>query len=156
MAKRLEQIAIAPSMCGSTDSEKFSNVQYVLDELYGEHHFQLQSHDYDGKYRVELDSSNSNLLIAVFSTDQHLIDTVILPILPIRKIMKDYRIICDSYQQAINASYNPSKIEAIDMGRRGLHNEGAEIVMDMLVEKIEMDFETARKFFTLCYILFSR
>jgi uncharacterized protein (UPF0262 family) len=71
----------------------------------------------------------------------------------LRKLMKDYHIVCESYHEAIQAA-NTSKVEAIDMGRRGLHNEGAEKIMDLCALcHILLDLETARKFFTLVYLL---
>lgn len=85
-------------------------------------------------------------------------DRVILhhmPMSALRKLIKDYVMICDSYQNAIrNAS--PSQIEAIDMGRRGLHNEAAEVLQDSLQERITVDLETARRLFTLVCALHVR
>ena len=72
-----------------------------------------------------------------------------------RKLVKDYAMICDSYHNAIrNAS--PSQIEAIDMGRRGLHNEAGEILQEALADKFEIDLETARRLFTLVCALHVR
>ena len=71
---------------------------------------------------------------------------------PLRRIVKDYFMICDSYYKAIRTA-TPSQIEAIDMGRRGLHNEGSELLMERLKEKIEVDFDTARRLFTLICVL---
>jgi uncharacterized protein (UPF0262 family) len=73
----------------------------------------------------------------------------------VRKLIKDYVMICDSYHAAIrNAA--PSQIEAIDMGRRGLHNEAAEVLQEALAERIEIDLETARRLFTLVCALNAR
>lgn len=78
-----------------------------------------------------------------------------LPMSAIRKLVKDYLLICDSYHNAIrNAS--PSQIEAIDMGRRGLHNEAAEVLMEALAGRIQVDLETARRLFTLICALHVR
>ena len=71
---------------------------------------------------------------------------------PLRRIVKDYFMICDSYYKAIRTA-TPSQIEAIDMGRRGLHNEGSELLMERLKEKISVDFDTARRLFTLICVL---
>ena len=76
----------------------------------------------------------------------------LLSLTPFRRIVKDYFLICDSYYKAIRTS-TPSQIEAIDMGRRGLHNEGAELLVERLKEKIEIDFDTARRLFTLICVL---
>jgi uncharacterized protein (UPF0262 family) len=73
----------------------------------------------------------------------------------LRKIIKDYAMICDSYHAAIrNAA--PSQIEAIDMGRRGLHNEAAEVLVEALNDKVKVDLETARRLFTLVCALHVR
>jgi uncharacterized protein (UPF0262 family) len=72
----------------------------------------------------------------------------ILSLTPFRRIVKDYFMICDSYYAAIKTA-TPSQIETIDMARRGLHNEGSQILRDRLTEKIEVDFDTARRLFTL-------
>jgi uncharacterized protein (UPF0262 family) len=72
--------------------------------------------------------------------------------MPFRRIVKDYFTICESYFAAIKTA-PPSQIEAIDMGRRGLHNEGSEMLRDLLSEQIEMDFDTARRLFTLVCVL---
>jgi len=71
---------------------------------------------------------------------------------PLRRIVKDYFMICDSYYQAIRTA-TPTQIEAIDMGRRGLHDEGSRILMERLKRKVKVDFDTARRLFTLICVL---
>lgn len=71
-----------------------------------------------------------------------------LSLTPFRKVVKDYFLICESYYAAIRTA-SPTQIEAIDMGRRGLHNEGSELLQERLKDKIEVDFDTARRLFTL-------
>jgi uncharacterized protein (UPF0262 family) len=75
-----------------------------------------------------------------------------LSLTPFRRLVKDYFLICESYYHAIRAA-TPSRIEAIDMGRRGLHNEGSELLMAQLKDKIAVDFDTARRLFTLIAVL---
>jgi uncharacterized protein (UPF0262 family) len=77
---------------------------------------------------------------------------VALSLTPFRGIVKDYFLICDSYYKAIRTA-PPSQIEALDMGRRGLHNEGGELLRKRLEGKIETDFDTARRLFTLICVL---
>mgnify|MGYP003332613876 FL=1 len=72
----------------------------------------------------------------------------ILSLTPFRRVIKDYFLICESYYNAIRSA-SPSQIEAIDMGRRGLHNEAAQLLIDRLEGKISVDFDTARRLFTL-------
>jgi len=73
----------------------------------------------------------------------------------LRKLIKDYALICDSYHNAIRTA-SPSQIEAIDMGRRGLHNEAAEVLQTAMADKIDVDLETARRLFTLVCALHVR
>src|SRR5262249_290419 len=76
---------------------------------------------------------------------------VILSLTPFRRVIKDYFMICESYYNAVRDA--PAQIEAIDMGRRGLHNEGAALLRERLAGKIEMDNDTARRLFTLICVL---
>ncbi|HRE42624.1 MAG TPA: UPF0262 family protein [Terricaulis sp.] len=78
-----------------------------------------------------------------------------MPLSPVRKIVKDYAFLCESYHTAIRSAA-PSQIEAIDMGRRGLHNEAAEVLQDTLRERFTIDLETARRLFTLICALHVR
>ena len=75
-----------------------------------------------------------------------------LSLTPFRRVISDYEMICDSYYKAIRTA-SPTQIEAIDMGRRGLHNEAAELLMQRLDGKVELDFDTARRLFTLIFAL---
>ena len=77
---------------------------------------------------------------------------VMLSLTPFRRLIKDYFLICESYYDAIKTAA-PAQIEAIDMGRRGLHNEGSQLLKDRLDGKIEMDFDTSRRLFTLICVL---
>lgn len=74
---------------------------------------------------------------------------------PMNKVVKDYIAICDSYYEVLRG-VDPGKIEAIDMGRRGLHNEGADLLRTRLDGKIAIDHETARRLFTLVTALYRR
>lgn len=79
----------------------------------------------------------------------------LLSLSPFRGVVKDYFMVCESYYQAIRQA-SPAQIEALDMGRRGLHNEGAERLRDRLAGKVEVDFDTARRLFTLICALYRR
>ena len=79
----------------------------------------------------------------------------ILSLSPFRSLIKDYFLICESYYEAIRSS-TPSQIEAIDMGRRGIHNDGSQTLMDRLSGKIKIDFDTARRLFTPVCVLYWR
>lgn len=81
--------------------------------------------------------------------------TYALSLTPMKGVLKDYVLICDSYYEALRGS-SPSQIEAVDMGRRGLHNEGAELLKQRLEGKVVVDHETARRLFTLVCALYRR
>ena len=73
---------------------------------------------------------------------------MVLSLTPLRRVMKDYFIVCESYYRAIRAA-PPSRIQAIDMGRRALHDEGSRVLLERLKGKITVDNDTARRLFTL-------
>jgi len=108
-----------------------------------------------GPYRLRLSAADSRLVFDIRDQEGRVAATVTLPLLPFRRIVKDYFAVCETYFEAIRTA-SPSKIEAIDMGRRGLHNEGSELLRDRLDGKIEVDFDTARRLFTLICVLHIR
>ena len=111
--------------------------------------------DYSGPYKLHLGISENRLLFDIRSEAEEALGTVVLPLSPFRRIVKDYFTVCESYFQAIKSA-SPSRIEAIDMGRRGLHNEGSDLLRSRLDGKIEIDFDTARRLFTLICVLHIR
>jgi uncharacterized protein (UPF0262 family) len=110
---------------------------------------------FPGPYRVELSLRDANLVFAVQAENGAEATELVLPMRPFRRLIKDYFLICNSYFEAIRKA-SPSRIEAIDMGRRGLHNEGAEKLADALAGKVRVDDETARRLFTLVCVLHVR
>ncbi len=111
--------------------------------------------DDSGPYHLHISIAENRLLFDIRSDADTAVATVTLPLLPFRRIVKDYFAVCESYYEAIRTA-SPSKIEAIDMGRRGLHDEGCDILRDRLDGKIEIDFDTARRLFTLICVLHIR
>ena len=108
-----------------------------------------------GPYRLSISLVDSKLVFAITTEDGGAVATHILSLTPFRRIVKDYFLICESYYEAIRSA-SPSRIEAIDMGRRGIHNEGSQTLRDRLNGKIEIDFDTARRLFTLVCVLYWR
>jgi len=106
----------------------------------------------DGPYRLKLSLVEARLVFAITRENGEEVVTHILSLTPFRRIVKDYYMICESYYEAIRSS-TPSQIEAIDMGRRGLHDEGSQTLKDRLSGKIDIDFGTARRLFTLVCVL---
>src|SRR3954468_17515759 len=112
--------------------------------------------DYEGgPYALHLSISENRLVFDIRQEDGAPVMAHLFSLTPFRRIVRDYFMICDSYYKAIRIS-TPSQIEAIDMGRRGLHNEGSEILRERLKGKVEIDFNTARRLFTLICALFRR
>lgn len=105
-----------------------------------------------GPFHLRLSIADNRLVFDIADFQEHQCAVFGLSMSPFRRIVKDYFMICDSYFQAIKSS-TPSQIEAIDMGRRGLHNEGSEVLQARLKGKIEVDFDTARRLFTLICVL---
>jgi len=108
-----------------------------------------------GPYHLRLGIADNRLVLEIGDTTGQPIDKVNLPLAGFRGIVKDYFLICESYYAAIRQA-SPSQIEAIDMGRRGLHNEGSEMLRERLADKIELDLDTARRLFTLICVLHIR
>ena len=111
--------------------------------------------DYNGPYHLHLGIAENRLRFEIQNDGGTLLGTVVLALSPFRRIVKDYFTVCETYFEAIKSA-SPSKIEAIDMGRRGLHNEGSQLLRDRLDGKIEIDFDTARRLFTLICVLHIR
>lgn len=105
-----------------------------------------------GPYKLKLSLVEKRLVFDISREDDVWVTTHILSLTPFRRIVKDYFMICETYYEAIRLA-TPSKIEAIDMGRRGLHNEGSQTLLERLDGKINMDFKTARRLFTLLCVL---
>lgn len=137
------------------DSSRQHDAFTVVESLLKSNEFDLKESPSDC-YALNLSVINNNVNIDVLDAAQSVLGVLKIPFSPLRKIMKDYDIICESYHQAIDNALDPSKIEAIDMGRRGLHNEGAEVIQDSVDSKATMDTETARSLFTLLYTIKKR
>jgi uncharacterized protein (UPF0262 family) len=110
---------------------------------------------YDGPFHLHLAIEENRLALDIRSTADAPLERVMLPLTPFRSIVKDYFMICESYYAAIRRA-SPTQIEAIDMGRRGLHNEGSELLRERLAEKVTIDLNTARRLFTLVCVLHIR
>lgn len=108
--------------------------------------------DRHGPYIVELYIEENKLVFHITNTKGKDLPFLVLSLRPYQRIIKDYFMIVQSYDEAVRDG-KPSRIEAIDMGRRGLHNEGAELLQARLSDKITMDMNTARRLFTLICVL---
>jgi uncharacterized protein (UPF0262 family) len=138
----LDSASLAP---GNADQEHERAV--AIYDLTEENSFAPVGHD-GGPYALHLSLASGKLVFDVRTEGGEQVMTHILSLTPMRRVVRDYFLICESYYAAIRTQ-SPSQIEAIDMGRRGLHNEAANILMERLAGKIEIDNDTARRLFTL-------
>ena len=105
-----------------------------------------------GPYRLALSVKEYRLVFDIARESGTRVGRILLSLSPFRGIIKDYFLVCDSYYKAIRTA-PPSQIESLDMGRRALHNEGTELLLKRLSGKVETDFDTARRLFTLICVL---
>ena len=139
----LDSASIARSANPNIDHER----QVAIYDLLDSNSFELEGRD-EGPYRLVLGTLNDRLVFSICTEDgEQLVDHV-LSFTPLKRIVRDYFIVCDSYYEAIKSA-PPSRIQAIDMGRRGLHDEGSKILIERLKGKINVDHDTARRLFTL-------
>ena len=106
----------------------------------------------EGPFTLHIGITGNRLMFDIKREDGTPVAVHLLSLTPFRRIVKDYFMICDSYYQAIRTA-TPDKIEAIDMGRRGIHDEGSRTLMHRLDGKVRIDFESARRLFTLISVL---
>jgi len=123
-------------------------------DLLDNNHFALHEGP-PGPYVLRLSIVENRLQFDVRDENNQPIKRFMLALSSFRAIVREYLMVCDSYYKAIKTS-SPSQIEAIDMGRRGLHNDGSEILEKRLLKKVELDHNTARRLFTLVCVLHIR
>ncbi len=125
--------------------------QSALNDILSNNAFQ-PAKDRQGPYDLELYIEDSRLVFHIINSKGKDLNYLVLSLKPYRRIIKDYFMIVQSYDDAVKDG-KPSRIEAIDMGRRGLHNEGAALLQERLSDKIMLDENTARRLFTLICVL---
>jgi uncharacterized protein (UPF0262 family) len=123
-------------------------------DLLEENSFSLRNGN-AGPYQLKLRIEDNRLIFDLRDSNNQYLSDISLPIRAFRRIVKDYFLICDSYFEAIKTKA-PSQIEAIDMARRGLHNEGADLLQERMAKHVDMDMQTARRLFTLICVLHIR
>ena len=144
---RLVEVTLDEASIGRNNAEVEHEREVAIFDLLERNAFALEGHD-GGPYTLHLSLADNRLVFTVGDTDRAPIQHVMLSLSPFRRLVKDYFLICESYYQAIKTQ-PASKIEAIDMGRRGIHDEGSELLMERLKGKIAVDLPTARRLFTL-------
>jgi uncharacterized protein (UPF0262 family) len=149
--QRLVKVTLDEASIGSSSPDIDHERKVAIYDLIEDNSFAPCEHD-GGPYVLNLSISENRLVFDIREESGAPVMAHLLSLTPFRKIVKDYFLICDSYYKAIRTA-TPTQIEAIDMGRRGLHNEGSDLLKERLKEKIEIDFDTARRLFTLICVL---
>jgi len=144
---RLIAVTLDEASIGRNNAEVEHEREVAIFDLLERNSFALENHD-GGPYTLHLSLADNRLVFTVGDEDRKPIVHVMLSLSPFRRLVKDYFLMCESYYQAIKTQ-PPSRIEAIDMGRRGLHDEGSRLLQERLKGKIAVDIATARRLFTL-------
>ena len=144
---RLVAITLDETSVGTANANIEHEREVAIFDILDGNSFALDGR-YDGPYKLHLSIVEDRLALEVGNETEDRLMTHLLSLTPFKRIMKDYFIVCDSYYEAIKSA-PPSRIQAIDMGRRGLHDEGSRILLERLAGKVNVDFDTARRLFTL-------
>ncbi len=145
--ERIVRIEIDGASLAATSADAERERDVAIQDLLQGNRFKLAEGP-AGPYDLRLATDEGRLILDVRDTDRKPLRAVVLSLAPFRRVVRDYFIVCESYYDATRHS-TPAQIEAVDMGRRGLHNEGSELLAERLKGKAEMDFDTARRLFTL-------
>jgi uncharacterized protein (UPF0262 family) len=148
---RLTAVMLDEASLGNTNDDVEHERRVAIYDLIEENKFRPVGHD-GGPYTLQLGVRGNRLVFDIRLTDGSPVIAHLLSLAPFRRIVKDYFTVCDSYYAAIRTA-TPDRIEALDMGRRGLHDEGSQLVMERLNRKVDIDFDTARRLFTLITVL---
>ena len=148
---RLAAVTLDEASLGRASDDVEHERRVAIYDLIEGNTFRVVGHG-GGPYTLQLGISGNRLVFDIRLTGGTPVVAHMLSLAPFRRIVKDYFTVCDSYYAAIRTA-TPDRIEALDMGRRGLHDEGSRMVMERLKRKVDLDFDTARRLFTLISVL---
>jgi uncharacterized protein (UPF0262 family) len=148
---RLAAVTLDEASLGRSSDEIEHERRVAIYDLIEENSFRPTGHD-GGPYTLQLGISGARLVFDIRLADGTPVIAHMLSLAPFRRIVKDYFTVCDSYYAAIRTA-TPDRIEAIDMARRALHDEGSVLVTERLKRKVDLDSDTARRLFTLITVL---
>ena len=149
--QRLAAVTLDEETIGRANADVEHEREVAIYDLLEKNSFAPAGHE-RGPYALHLSINGNRLVFDIRLTDGTPVVAHLFSLTPLRRIVKDYYMICDSYYQAIRTA-TPDKIEAIDMGRRAIHNDGSQILMERLKGKVTVDIDTARRLFTLLCVL---
>ena len=143
--QRLQSVTLDEDSLGASSRDQEQERQIAIFDLLEQNHFAPDGAEH-GPFDLVISLIDNRLALDIVGPGYQ--RRHILSLTPFRSVVRDYAMICESYYDAIRNA-TPQKIEAIDMGRRGLHNEGSELLRARLAGKVECDVDTARRLFTL-------
>lgn len=151
MAQHIIALEVAGEQPLTRSAEYAEDLRIAIADFIHENHFLLNEVAADC-FTAHISKDEQRIQLTLFSDALAHPEHIGISMKPLRGLMRDYLMMVESYQQAIR-DHDTRKIEAVDMGRRGMHNEGAELLQAMLAPKVDMDHCTARRLFTLVAIL---
>lgn len=149
--QRLVAVTLDEASLGRGNPDQEHERAIAIWDIVEENSFAVTAHE-GGPYALHLSLVDRKLLFEIRLAGGDPVISHFLSLTPFRRVIKDYELICESYYAAIRTA-TPSQIEAIDMGRRGLHDEASELLRERLAGKVDVDFDTARRLFTLLFAL---
>ena len=148
---RLVAVTLDEASIGRGNPDQEHERAIAIYDIIEANSFRLPAHE-RGSYALHLSLLEKKLCFDIRSAEGERLMTHVLSLTPFRRVIRDYDTVCGSYYEAIRSA-SPAQIEAIDLGRRGLHNEAAELLIQRLEGKVVIDFDTARRIFTLIFAL---
>jgi uncharacterized protein (UPF0262 family) len=149
--QRLAAVTLDEKTIGRANRDVEHEREVAIYDLLEQNSFAPVGH-VGGPFGLHLSINGNRLVFDIRREDGAPVVAHLFSLTPLRRIVKDYYMVCDSYYQAIRTA-TPDKIEAIDMGRRAIHNDGSKILMERLQDKVTIDIDTARRLFTLICVL---
>jgi uncharacterized protein (UPF0262 family) len=149
--QRLVAVTLDEETIGRSNPDIEHERQVAIYDLLEQNSFQPVG-DSNGPYALHLSITGNRLVFDIRDQNGKPVIAHLLSLTPLRRIVKDYFTVCDSYYEAIRTA-TPDKIEALDMGRRSIHNDGSRVLMERLKDKVKLDNDTARRLFTLICVL---
>jgi uncharacterized protein (UPF0262 family) len=153
-AHRLQSIEIDEASLAAVSRDQEQERQIAIFDLVEDNYFQPEGAA-GGPYDLKIALAENRLALRITSPDGGFDQIHLLSLSPFRGVIRDYFMVCESYYAAIKRS-TLAQIEALDMGRRGLHDEGSTLLIERLAEKVAVDHPTARRLFTLICVLHMR
>ena len=145
--KRVVAVTLDKASLGRAGLDVEYERAVAIDDLIEDNSFAPVGHD-TGPYALHLRMADNRLVFDIRLADDTPVVMHLLSLSPFRRVVKDYFLVCDSYYQAVRSA-TPERIEALDMGRRALHDEGSRLLQERIKHRVVVDFNTARRLFTL-------